>query len=44
MKLPIKQQIINAYKRGLPIKLIAECSGKIEKQVIRIIKGLSNDK
>ena len=35
----IKQQIINAHKRGLSVKLIAECSHLTEKQVRRIING-----
>lgn len=34
-----KQQVINAHKRGLSVKLIAECSHLTEKQVRRIIDG-----
>lgn len=37
MKIPIKQQILNAYDRGLAIDIIAECSGKTIEQVRRII-------
>lgn len=33
-----KQQVINAHKRGLSVKLIAECSHLTEKQVKNIIK------
>ncbi len=38
-KSTIDEQIINAYKRGLSVKLIAECTYKTEKQVRRIIDG-----
>lgn len=37
-KIPIKQQIINAYLRGLSIQLISEMSGKTIKQVQKIIR------
>lgn len=38
MKIPIKQQILNAYDRGLAIDIIAECSGKTIEQIRRIIR------
>lgn len=36
-KYTINQQIFNAYKRGLSVDLIAECTYKTREQVRRII-------